>query len=291
MFNDCTSLITAPALLATELAEFCYSVMFNRCTSLITAPTLPATTLAKGCYMSMFKGCSALTTAPELKAFPLKSECYYQMFSNCTSLKITDTYTTDDCKKIFTCPTIGTITNPVTNMFENVGGIFAGDTPNEGDTYYWYTNDLYSGLKFTATQSNSKIGYTSSNSLDISIQCSLDNGSTWENWDGTDKTLSNVNDTLCVKNTTGTLSLDGTDYFKFTMSGEIKASGDVSSMINNKELSNYCFNKMFYGCTALISAPILSATTLKDNCYQNMFNGCTNLSSTPKLKADNLAKY
>ena len=34
---------------------------------------------------------------------------------------------------------------------------------------------------------------------------------------------------------------------------------------------------MFDGCTSLVSAPELPATTLANYCYQHMFNGCTNL--------------
>ena len=34
---------------------------------------------------------------------------------------------------------------------------------------------------------------------------------------------------------------------------------------------------MFYGCTALITAPQLPATTLENNCYNAMFNGCSKL--------------
>jgi hypothetical protein len=34
---------------------------------------------------------------------------------------------------------------------------------------------------------------------------------------------------------------------------------------------------MFFGCTALTSAPALPATTLADGCYQRMFQGCTSL--------------
>ena len=45
--------------------------MFENCTSLTTAPTLPATTLALACYVGMFKGCSSLTTTPSLPATTL----------------------------------------------------------------------------------------------------------------------------------------------------------------------------------------------------------------------------
>ena len=85
MFEECTSLTTAPALPATTLAGYCYAGMFYWCTSLTAAPTLPATTLAAGCYADMFQGCS-LTTAPELPATTLASECYSGMFYGCESL-------------------------------------------------------------------------------------------------------------------------------------------------------------------------------------------------------------
>ncbi len=59
MFVEC-SIINAPELPATELAEGCYSFMFSGCTSLVNAPELPATTLADSCYYEMFKDCSSL---------------------------------------------------------------------------------------------------------------------------------------------------------------------------------------------------------------------------------------
>lgn len=50
LFQNCTSLTTAPALQAETLADSCYYFMFSGCTSLTTAPSLPATTLADNCY-------------------------------------------------------------------------------------------------------------------------------------------------------------------------------------------------------------------------------------------------
>ena len=86
MFQNCTSLTTAPQLPATTLANNCYQQMFQDCTSLTTAPELPATTLARGCCRSMFYGCTSLTTAPVLSATTLTDYCYHQMFQGCTSL-------------------------------------------------------------------------------------------------------------------------------------------------------------------------------------------------------------
>lgn len=87
MFFSCTSLTTAPLILpADTLAEGCYWSMFNKCSSLTTAPALPATTLAKSCYRYMFQDCTLLTTAPTLPATTLADSCYQYMFYGCTSL-------------------------------------------------------------------------------------------------------------------------------------------------------------------------------------------------------------
>ena len=86
MFQDCTSLITAPTFPATTLVEFCYASMFKGCISLSATPTLPATTLAEKCYEAMFDGCTSLTTTTELPATTLAYGCYYCMFQNCSAL-------------------------------------------------------------------------------------------------------------------------------------------------------------------------------------------------------------
>lgn len=87
MFQDCSSLTTAPELPATILAENCYYAMFQNCASLTTAPELPATELTTSCYCYMFCNCASLTTAPDiLPATTLAESCYNSMFQNCTSL-------------------------------------------------------------------------------------------------------------------------------------------------------------------------------------------------------------
>ena len=86
LFQNCTSLLTAPTLSTTTLAEQCYMGMFKGCTNLSTAPQLPASTLYFNCYASMFSGCTSLTSAPQLPAKTLAAQCYYSMFSRCTSL-------------------------------------------------------------------------------------------------------------------------------------------------------------------------------------------------------------
>ena len=95
LFQNCTSLVTAPELPAMTLNENCYLHMFRDCTSLVTAPELPAMTLFVSCYSSMFQGCTSLVTAPELPARYLAHQCYSSMFANCTSLNNVTMLATD----------------------------------------------------------------------------------------------------------------------------------------------------------------------------------------------------
>mgnify|MGYP002558970815 CR=1 FL=1 len=87
LFKGCTSLMSAPELPATTMAQGCYFRMFAECTGLKSAPELPAEALAYNCYGRMFKGCSALTYVPDLPATKMEAYCYNSMFANCTSLK------------------------------------------------------------------------------------------------------------------------------------------------------------------------------------------------------------
>ena len=97
LFYDCDTIKTVSNnfLPATFLSSRCYCGMFQNCTSLTTAPELPATTLAGSCYESMFKGCASLTSAPELPATTLVSYCYNYMFIGCTKLNYIKMLATD----------------------------------------------------------------------------------------------------------------------------------------------------------------------------------------------------
>lgn len=56
-------------------------------------------------------------------------------------------------------------------------------------------------------------------------------------------------------------------------------------------LANYCYGGMFMKCTSLTSAPALPATTLAYNCYTEMFYECSSLTTAPALPATTLAYY
>ena len=75
---------------------------------------------------------------------------------------------------------------------------------------------------------------------------------------------------------------------------KVACTGDIRTLLNWKiystvDTQNARFCKLFYGCTALTSAPDLPATTLANECYYGMFIDCTSLASAPELKATTLA--
>ena len=56
-------------------------------------------------------------------------------------------------------------------------------------------------------------------------------------------------------------------------------------------LAEYCYESMFYDCYALTTAPELPAITLAEHCYECMFYNCAYLTTAPELPATILAKY
>ncbi|MBQ0141432.1 MAG: Ig-like domain-containing protein [Prevotellaceae bacterium] len=88
-------------------------------------------------------------------------------------------------------------------------------------------------------------------------------------------------------------------YYQFILGGQLKVSGDLSSLVQNgggatnmNSLSTYCFTNLFKDCVALIQAKDLIlpfVTGLQSHCYDSMFMGCTNLVNAPELPATSLA--
>ena len=115
---------------------------------------------------------------------------------------------------------------------------------------------------------------------------------------GTEVTFGGLHGDLRLRgtNTNGTATTyDEYSTITFTDKNvKVACTGDIRTLLNWKNYStvdtqNARFCKLFYGCTALTSAPELKATTLANECYERMFYGCTSLTSAPELKATTLA--
>ncbi|MGM9841341.1 MAG: hypothetical protein ACI31D_03970, partial [Candidatus Limisoma sp.] len=76
---------------------------------------------------------------------------------------------------------------------------------------------------------------------------------------------------------------------------KVYGSGDIRTLVDYKNYRTVStkqarFHRLFYNCTALVTAPELSSMTLASSCYSSMFNGCTSLTEAPELPATVLAK-
>ena len=161
------------------------------------------------------------------------------------------------------------------------------------------TNDW---LCFTATQANSTVKLNKNGSPGaISLETSTE-GSTWSDYSWTDSTgdtltLANVGDKIYfrAKTENQTIGSSRSNYYKFSMSGKIAASGNIQTLLkadgSRIDAPDYCYFNMFNGCTSLTTAPELTATTLAESCYDAMFQGCTSLTTAPELPATTLANY
>ena len=109
---------------------------------------------------------------------------------------------------------------------------------------------------------------------------------TWTAWDGK-TTLSAVADDgeylLYLRGTGNRIIIGDVPAGIWVLSGtNIKCIGNIDNLLdyttvesgNHPTMADDCYQYMFRGCTSLISAPELPATTLADFCYYRMFNGC-----------------
>ena len=179
------------------------------------------------------------------------------------------------------------------------GGAAPGPTPA-----YW-------GLCFTAEEPNCMVNMAREGTVDlnnkapVTLEYSTDDCETWTEFDATGKkttpiTLANIGDHVFFRAGEG-----GNDRFAyhmgayrhFTLTGNVAASGNIMSLLDASNHSNYSLSGhsalalafLFYGCPSLTTAPLLPATSLANGCYRQMFYGCTSLTTAPSLPATSLA--
>ena len=109
-------------------------------------------------------------------------------------------------------------------------------------------------------------------------------------------TLAKTGDKVYFRGDNTTVSESSSIYYKFVMSGKIAASGNIMSLLDKTCQSttisnNYCYQRMFYGCKSLTTAPELPATTLAMACYNYMFYGCTSLTTGPSILPATTLEY
>jgi len=293
------SIIEDCLLLEIPMSKGCCESLFAGCTGLTTLPEVPAIELAEDCYKNMFYGCTAIDELPIFAATSLKSGCYEGMFAGCTGIRLSETKYSDDYDWWWLGDGVVTAENATTDMLKGTGGSFAG-TPAAGTKYYYeplsmsITNPLTftSDAPFTVTLPEGEMG--KDNCYKGTVWYSVDN-KTWAKAQAGEAISSGDNHVLYFAGKGNTVITDGKSW-SITAAADhtIAASGNLMTLLdyenpNTATMGTQAFAFMFYGCTALTSAPELPATTLAERCYFNMFNDCTALTSAPELPATKLA--
>ena len=157
-------------------------------------------------------------------------------------------------------------------------------------------------LCFTAEEANSTVRLDKSGfPAAISLETSTD-GSTWSDYSWTDKTgdtltLANIGDKVYMraKGENATIGNDTGKCYKFVMTGQIAASGNIQTLLkadgSRTDAPNCCYANMFSRCTSLTTAPSLPATTLGSQCYYHTFDYCTSLTQAPVISAMTLGNW
>ena len=169
-----------------------------------------------------------------------------------------------------------------------------GAAKKEEPPAYWW-------LCFTAEGAWSAVSMRAAGSAPVvTLETSYD-GEIWEPFYVGETTISlpKVGDKIYFRAGPGgnTKFADGDyAYNYFSMLGVVAASGNIMSLLDGENMTDaltesYCYQYMFKGCTSLVNAPELPATTLAIYCYQYMFKGCTSLVNAPELPATTLKRY
>lgn len=145
-------------------------------------------------------------------------------------------------------------------------------------------------LTFTGETSEFAVGINGAKEWDGTLYYSTDHN-TWNVWDGT--AISSANKKLYLRGK-GNTKFYTSKGARLSLSAKASCSGNIQTLLDweNPPTSipaNNCYNRMFYNCSNLTTAPELPATTLTEFCYSYMFNGCTNLTTAPNLPATTLA--
>jgi len=172
------------------------------------------------------------------------------------------------------------------------------------------------GVGFEAAEDSATVSMSGAPNLMYSIN----NGASYQDWDGSKIILPNKGDKVYFKaNSTGNNTIENT----FSTTKKLNVSGNIMYLLNGETptatmtadnancfkylfmsssivdasrlelpattLAENCYNGMFFGCSNLKKAPRLPAKTMASCCYMAMFYGCSSLMTAPQLQATTLA--
>lgn len=173
-------------------------------------------------------------------------------------------------------------------MAQKIGEIQTGESGGGED---------YGYLTFTAQQASTlKIG--KNGTIEYPKLLKSTDAVNWQRWDNPNTNTISLSSGQSVyikaaEDASQRTATATTVYNKLVMTGRIKVSGDIRSIVKLVAPADYRYwiEYLFYNCASLTTAPELPETTLIDYCYAYMFYYCTSLTQAPKLPATTLATY
>lgn len=268
LFYGCSVLTSAPALPATELADYCYKSMFNGCTSLKNAPDLPTKKVPREAYSYMFNGCTSLTTAPaELPATELAKYCYERMFCGC-------------------------------KVLENAPDLPAENVPLEAYSSMFSNCFALKKMPKISAKAVADYGMAGMFAMYPNLEKPGEHSNLSEVTDLYIETFTGKNNCAsmfinCTSLTTAP-KLPATKLTEYCYMAMFAGCENLSSApaLNATEVPYGCYQQMFMDCTSLKNGPALPATEVGAYCYQQMFYGCTGMESGPDvLPAEKLSEF
>ncbi len=329
MFSNCTNLKSIPFLRlpSSYNEESCCESMFENCTNLVGCYDVytlvghefdfdfPNTQLAKNCYRRMFYNCPSLRINYNLPSEMLYEGCYEEMFSGCRSLTSVNIGALDlGIKGYYTKDWLNNVADTgaiicSTNLHWDVG---SSGLPKNWDIIT-YEEEEYP-LCFT------NINEQGNSTVSFNRDCEISFTGLYNDWipytSDTIIELPNVNSNKVYFR--GEFFNDDSDNKRFTLTGLLKASGSIKSLIHKENfkyitklvltnligLFENCtslveppeieiydllipLNNLFSGCTSLVKTPNLKCSVFKMLSYMEMFKGCTSLTDTCTLLTKN----
>lgn len=313
MFSGCTSLTVAPELPSTSLISWCYGHMFEGCTSLVNAPLLPATKLVSACYRTMFGGCTNLRYVKCLAEDLGQSESSNPLLSwmsgvpsGGTFYKMNGVTWPSGANGIPTGWNVVEINGYDEQYFTFKAlesGTFTLTIPSA------LTTTSLSSVSYSVDNGNTWVTTNNVNNTEIVITTPVVSQGYKILWKGSGTQYANSSSSSRFTSTAAfdvygnSLSLfRGDNFIGYTAIGN---GGQINyylqalfygntNLVNAEHLilpTNHglqCMNSMFNGCTSLISAPAIPASTVYQSSQANMFKGCTSLTKAPDLLASSI---
>lgn len=279
LFRNAKALISAPDLPFKAVSEGCYYDMFRGCVSLIAAPELPAVKLSVFCYANMFESCKSLKFAPKrLPAESLHLGCYQSMFSECDITEAPEicaaSMAVGCCERMFYKCHLLVKVQPTLPALQLANACYKN--------MFSYCTSLEFAPSLPSTSAPSDcykemfLGCKSLIKAPYLSAMVLD--------DGCYATM--FKDCISLKEVQETLPATVFDsYSCYEMfsgcTSLVKAPKIVATTVGKS-----CCQSMFYGCTAMTEVPeILPAMRLANECYRGMFSGCCSITKAPILPA------